>query len=249
MQAVLYIGHGSRVKAGVREAIHFIEKAKAHIDVSIQEVCFLELAEPNIMEGITQCVERGATQIAIIPILLLTAGHAKEDIPIEIEKAKMKYPQIRFTYGETFGIHPKLIDSLYDRILEQNVEISSNAMILLVGRGSSDPVVKQDLSQIANCLKETYHFQKVDICFLYGAKPHFDEALIKLQKAKHKQVFIIPYLLFSGLLMNGIEKKISQIKGENQQLILCETLGYHPNFQTVLLERVNELLEKTELAI
>ena len=89
------------------------------IDVPIQEICFLELAATNVDEGIRKCVEQGATKIAVVPILLLTANHANEDIPFEIEIGKIMYPDVEFTYGKAFGIHPKIIDSLYDRVIEQ----------------------------------------------------------------------------------------------------------------------------------
>lgn len=248
MQAVLYVGHGSRIKAGVEEAIQFIKSSQAMIDVPIQEICFLELAAPSVDEGITKCVERGATKIAIVPILLLTAAHANEDIPFEIEVGKIMYPDIEFTYGKAFGIHPKIVDSLYDRVVEQKVAIAEDAQVLIVGRGSSDPAVKHDLNEIAQLLADKYAFNKVTVCFLYGADPHFDEALLKLQEAPQKQVFIIPYLLFTGILMNGIEKKIVTQSPNDQQLILCENLGYHKYVQDVLVERVNELLEKEQIS-
>lgn len=244
MQAVLYIAHGSRIRAGVEEAIYFIERSKPFIDIPIQEICFLELAEPNISEGIAKCVALGATKIAIVPILLLTANHAKKDIPFEIETERMKYPHVKFTYGETFGIHAKIIDSLYDRILEQETAFAKKSSVLLIGRGSSDQAVKRDLMKIANLLSEKYAIKQVDVCFLYGSKPSFDEALYELRQTSIKQIFIIPYLLFSGILMNDIETKIVDQSTKDQKYILCENLGYHKNIQEVLIERVDELLEK-----
>jgi len=248
MQAVLYVAHGSRIKAGVEEAIQFIKSSQAMIDVPIQEICFLELVAPSMDEGITKCVERGATKIAVVPILLLTAAHANEDIPFEIEVGKIMYPDIEFTYGKAFGIHPKIVDSLYDRIVEQQVAIAKDAQILIVGRGGSDPAVKNDLNEIAQLLANKYSFNKVSVCFLYGAEPHFDEALLQLQNAPQKQVFIIPYLLFSGVLMNGIEKKIVKQSTTGQQIILCENLGYHKYVQDVLVERVKELLGREQIS-
>ena len=41
------------------------------------ETCFLEFASPNIEEGITNCVKKGATEVHVIPIILLHAGHSK----------------------------------------------------------------------------------------------------------------------------------------------------------------------------
>lgn|SRR5699024_9404931 len=245
MQAVLYIAHGSRIKAGVEEAIYFIERSKPFIDVPIQEICFLELAAPDISEGIAKCVALGATKIAIVPILLLTAHHANRDIPEEIEKGKIQHPDVTFTYGETFGIHPKIVDSLYDRMLEQEIDFDENSSVLLIGRGSSDQAVKRDLTQIAQLLSKKSAIKKVDVCFLYGSKPSFAEALWELQQTSIKQIFIIPYLLFSGILMNDIEKKIIEQSTKKQEFILCENLGYHENIQKVLLERVEELLKKS----
>ncbi|WP_342511871.1 sirohydrochlorin chelatase [Sporosarcina sp. FSL K6-1522] len=247
MQAILYVGHGSRIAAGAEEAIQFIERTRAMIAVPIQEICFLELTSPNIEEGIARCVERGATKIAVVPILLLTAHHANEDIPFEIEVGKIMYPDVAFTYGKAFGVHPKIVASLVDRVMEQKIEIADDAQVLLVGRGSSDPAVKQDLTAIARLLGEQYPFRQVDVCFLYGATPSFDEALQQLWQTGGKQVFIIPYLLFTGILRRGIEKKIAQQVTGNQQFILCASLGYHQSIQDVLIERVHELLAKERL--
>ncbi|WP_244943828.1 CbiX/SirB N-terminal domain-containing protein [Siminovitchia fortis] len=135
-----------------------------------------------------------------------------------------------------------MIESLYDRMIEQKVPLTADAAVLLVGRGSSDPSVKEDLTRIANQLKENYRFKQVEISFLYGASPHVDEALDLLVDSGRKQIFVIPYLLFSGLLMTGLKSKIKELTDRNHPILLCDSLGYHPNVQEVLLERVNELI-------
>lgn len=114
---------------------------------------------------------------------------------------------------------------------------------MLVGRGSSDPLVKQELTRIGNLLKENYSFQQVEVSFLYGASPHVDEAINLLLNSARKQIFVIPYLLFSGLLKNGLEKKIKGLSDSNQSIILCDSLGYHLNIQEVITERVKEAIE------
>lgn len=241
MQAVLYVAHGSRIKAGVEEAVSFIESVKPHINIGIQEICFLELADPSILKGIETCVSKGATSIAVIPILLLSANHAKQDIPFIINKAKKIYPSISFTLGKPFGIHERLISSLHDRVLEKMAEKSNDINILLIGRGSSDLTVQTDLQAIANYLKRKYHYHNVDICFLYGKGPSFEEKLMNLD-GEEKPLYMIPYLLFTGLLHLGIQKKIKQQGFSNKQVVLCECLGYDHNVCQVLIERVEETL-------
>lgn len=242
MQAVLYICHGSRVKEACEQARFFVSQAMADVDVPIQEVCFLELAEPSIEAGFRACVEKGATRIAAVPVLLLTAAHAKEDIPNELAEVKPHYPSVTLTYGKPFGIHDEIVSILLERIGQER--ISDDAMVLLVGRGSSDPDVKRDMTEIASRLQHTYPFQKVAICFLAAAEPTFEQGLEMALASGHKQVFVVPYLLFTGILMKTMERTIKKLGRE--ELILCDYLGYHPNLRKVLAARVQEALEGEE---
>jgi sirohydrochlorin ferrochelatase len=242
MQAVLYVGHGTRLKKGVEEAIQFLEETKHYVDIAIQEIAFLELVEPNIVDGIAKCVERGATEIAIVPILLLTAQHAKEDIPLEVAKAQAKFPFIQITIGRPFGIHEALIRTVYERVVEQGIPIQADAELLLVGRGSSDPAVVQDMAIISDRLQQSFHFKQVRSCFLYGNGPSFDATLVELKQSEAKQVFIVPYLLFSGLLSVGIEKQVKVLEFDQEAIILCNSLGYNNQVRSVLLERVYEVI-------
>lgn len=61
MKAILYICHGSRLRAAKEEAIQFITTCMSRIEAAIQEFCFLELANPSIEEGFRTCAKRGAT--------------------------------------------------------------------------------------------------------------------------------------------------------------------------------------------
>ncbi|WP_341300213.1 sirohydrochlorin chelatase [Lysinibacillus sp. FSL H8-0500] len=240
MQAILYIAHGSRVKAGVEQAVTFLQGVQQEICAPIQEICFLELATPTIAEGIANCVYKGATTIAIMPILLLAAQHAKHDIPYEIAKAQKQYPYIKFTYGAPLGVHELLIDTLQARVIEKQ-QPNQHARVLLIGRGSSDSTVKRDLAKIAARLQAKYNYKAVDTCFLYGMGPTFEEWL---QQEHQQQVFIVPYLLFTGILRQSIAKRLQEV--DNQNIILCESLGYDNNVKKVLVERIDELLHFKE---
>ncbi|MGE7600010.1 sirohydrochlorin chelatase [Lysinibacillus fusiformis] len=242
MLAILYIAHGSRVKAGTDQAIAFLKGVQQEVHVSIQEICFLELATPTIAEGIANCVRQGATMIAVMPILLLAAQHAKQDIPREIAEAQKLYPHIQFSYGEPLGIHERIIDTLQARIVEKQ-QPNCEASVLLIGRGSSDPTVKRDLAEIATRLRMKYNYQTVDTCFLYGMGPSFDDWL-QQEKERQHQVFIVPYLLFTGILRQSITKRLQGLSNNN--MMLCESLGYDVNVKKVLVERIDELLHFKE---
>ncbi|HWO95194.1 MAG TPA: sirohydrochlorin chelatase [Bacillus sp. (in: firmicutes)] len=242
MEAVLYICHGSRMKEACEQAFAFVETCMEKVSVPIQEISFLELAEPSIEQGFRRCVEQGATRIYAVPVLLLTAVHAKKDIPDILSRLRRQYPDVDIVYGRPFGVHESITEILYERIMETNVSIDEESLVLLVGRGSSDPDVKRDLKGLADLLKERYELKDVSVCFLTAAEPILEDALEKNRSSNYSKVFIVPYLLFTGLLMKRIERAVCDVnKRSNQQFILTHYLEYHPHLKNVLIERVEEL--------
>lgn len=244
MEAVLYIAHGSRSRAGRDEAVSFIKKYMSRNETKIQEYGFLELASPTIEEAFERCISRGASHIKVIPLLLLTAGHAKKDIPQTLLKLKAKHHRVIVQYGRPIGVHEKMIDVLSERLYEQDKNISRSSTILLVGRGSSDPDVQRDLCQIAAMLEQRIAVT-VNDCYLHGAGVPFPEALKAAAQSKTTEIYIIPYLLFTGRLMTTMQKTIAAVKeATNKRIVLCNGLGYHPNIESILEERINELSER-----
>ena len=242
MQAILYVCHGSRVAKARAEAGDFVKRCKANIDVPIQELCFIELAYPDIITGIDICVQKGATRIVVLPILLLSAGHAKHDIPEAIRQAKQRHPHLEIVLGKPFGVHETMIDIVVDRIKEQAVPLDHESMILLIGRGSSDPDTKRDIAAIAKLLQERTNVPRVDICFLAAIRPTLEDGLYEASRSSYKKIFVVPYLLFTGVLMKTIEKKLRSFQSSYKQWILCNYLGYHPFLQNMMKENAEALL-------
>ncbi|MFD1066434.1 sirohydrochlorin chelatase [Oceanobacillus locisalsi] len=253
MQAILYIGHGSRVQRGNEELLAFVDKAKKkNPQVAIQETCFIELASPSIQTGIDNCVRQGATQIAVVPVLLLSAGHAKLDIPNEIAEAEERYPEVTFSYGNVMGVDPAMIDLLTKRLemggLEQTgqkpiYKERESASVLLVGRGSSDPDANSDLAKIARLLWEAAPVSEVNTCYLAATHPKLNEGLEREVNSSYDRVFIVPYLLFSGVLMRELRQKLDELSERtDKQFILCPYLGFDDQLVDVLVDRVHALL-------
>ena len=242
MKAVLYICHGSRRSEANEQAISFIHQIMKRVDFPIQEISFLELSEPTIAGGFERCVQKGATTIMAIPILLLTAAHAKMDIPNELTKLQLRFPDVEVKFGQPIGVNEKMIDLLLERIEDTKSPIKEESMVLLVGRGSSDPDVKRDLTRIGEMLKQRSPVKRVEVCFLTAAKPSFQESLEEAKRSGAKQVFVIPYLFFTGVLMGRIENSIQ--KGnidQKTEWILCRFLGYHPIIEEIFYEQIIEM--------
>lgn len=246
MQAVLYVSHGSRVKETRHEAMAFMELVQGKVGVSLQETCFLELASPDIAEGIASLVEQGATAIAVVPVLLLSAGHYYEDIPDEVKKTALRYPDVRFTYGKPLGVQDRLVEILAERLEETAMERLPEAKILLVGRGGKSSEITRSVEEIAAKLAVMAEVPNVEVCYLAAAAPSFDEGLQASINSGSKQIFVVPYLWFTGLLVKSMQKKINALSSEEQQIILCGYLGDHPAMVDALAERVHEALQSEQ---
>ncbi|ARK29450.1 Sirohydrochlorin cobaltochelatase [Halalkalibacter krulwichiae] len=251
----MYIGHGSRVKDGNVELQQFVEKAKSsHPTIFIQECCFLELAEPTIEEGVEACIKKGATKIAVVPVLLLTAMHAKVDIPEAIDRMKIKYPHIVFTYGRPIGIDKTVISIVKDRLKTAGLHMVDKRpdynerqpiSILLVGRGSSDPDNTSDLMKIARLVWEFTPVMDVDVCFIAATRPNVDEGLARMNRIPNDRVYVVPYLLFTGVLMKGLQKQLDEwSKQSDKEFILCDYLGFDDQLVSILADRAKEVLEE-----
>ncbi|WP_203362646.1 sirohydrochlorin chelatase [Bacillus sp. REN10] len=245
MKAVLYICHGSRVKQGREEALAFIEQSKPFIDAPIQETCFLELAEPTIEQGFARCVAQGATEIIVFPFLLLAAGHAKKDIPFELNKMQSQFPQVHIHYADPLGVHEVIVDILIERMKEKQVPIDSEATVLIVGRGSSDPQTKADFARILQLFRSKTKLNDVNLCFLAATTPTFPKELKRLAHKKRSQLWVLPYLLFTGVLMKSMEKEIQSLPASDH-VYLCKYLGYHPFLRNIMAVRIEEARSKEQ---
>lgn len=243
---MLYVCHGSRLPKALQEAISFIEKCQKRIPADIHEISFLELATPSIREGFRACVEKGATHIAVVPLLLFSANHAKVDIPHEIRQLKGQFPFIKVTYGQPIGVHEKMAEIVIERIKQSfKVEqIEPMSKVILIGRGSTDEDAARDFQKIAHLVQQLSGISSVKTCYLHAAEPSFEDVLKQdtIQREVTRNIYFVPYLLFTGLLMKEIERKVRHAKQINPHIHLCRYLGYDVKTEEVFIERVIEAM-------
>ncbi|CAM3905733.1 sirohydrochlorin chelatase [Alkalicoccus chagannorensis] len=237
MQGVLYVGHGSRVPQAAANAASMMEQVKEHVDAGLQEICFLELAEPDIRAGFAALAERGATSIAVVPVLLLSAGHYYQDIPAELDKAKEDHPHIRVTYGRPLGVQDRIIDVMHDRASERGAVWNKETTILLVARGSRSPETKAAVRLIQKKIKRKFGVKRVEVGYMAVMKPSLSDTVEKL--AEESNVLVLPYLWFTGILLEEVEE-ISAGRGWGQ----AACLGDHPLMTAALADRAEEAVHQ-----
>ncbi|WHY03050.1 sirohydrochlorin chelatase [Neobacillus sp. DY30] len=237
MKAILYIGHGTRSKKGAVEIRAFIDKVKARIDVPIQELSFLELTEPLIEEGFVACVEQGATEIDVVPLFLLAAGHIKLDIPEALAPLISLYPTIPVKIKNPFGVQEVILDGVAELIKDSAGEIAPNDRLLIVGVGSSDPDVHVNFGKIAHGLGDRLRPESVSVCYLAATEPKLNEGLESISEGAEGRVIVVPYMLFTGLLLAELNKIVRTRQKEGQRILCTAALSSHTVIEDIVIER------------
>ncbi len=247
--AICLVGHGTRDKNGVNEFLALSSKLKDREPDRIVECGFLDLAKPTFEGAIAKCSQDGINNIVVIPGLLISASHAKKDIPDKIIKMIRKYPALNIKYGRPLGIHPKILKVCSERIkTAENNSISSIAradtLLLAVAHGSSDPDVNPTTAKVSQILQKSMKFGGSETSFIGANQPLLSEALETSIKRGPKRIIVFPYFLFNGVLTKRIVSVVDDIqkKHPDVELLKAQYLNYHELIIDVFMERAREAL-------
>ncbi len=246
--AICFVGHGSRDSEGTEEFDRLVDLFRREEPKRIVEYGFLEFAKPVIGDSIAACVERGARTIVVLPGMLMAAGHAKNDIPSEIHEARLRHPKVDFHYGRHLHLHAKIIELCRLRIEEAESRARphdrGDTLLLVVGRGSSDPDANADVQKLARLLWEGMGFGWGAACYIGVTTPLLPEALARCQRMGFGRILVFPFFLFTGIL----EKRIGSIShafGQEHpatEIVYASYLNVHPLLLDVFRERAQEAI-------
>lgn len=115
-RAILLVDHGSRLQEANARLEEVAEQIRSRVPERVVAVAHLELANPDIAEGIDSCVASGATRIVVHPYFLGPGRHTTDDIPAQVRRAAENHPDVQILISESLGGHDALIDVILDRV-------------------------------------------------------------------------------------------------------------------------------------
>ena len=246
------VGHGSRRSQAIQEFIQFTAELAKGIGQPIQHR-FLELADPDMANGLTQAVQTAGDggSVVVLPLFLGSANHEKNDVAAAIQWGRAQFPRVTFRYGAPLGLHAKLVE-LVDVRVRQALESEPGALpstqsaVLVVGRGSSDPDSNSEVAKLAHLLAEKRPYLFVEYAFQAVARPTIGEALRRCKLLGAQQVVVAPYILFTGRVYEDI-LRVSAQNGLQLGLQIVHTgyLGIHPLLLEVGVQRYQEAVDGT----
>ncbi|MFI8345825.1 sirohydrochlorin chelatase [Streptomyces sp. NPDC085596] len=241
--ALLIAGHGTRDEAGAEAFRDFVkELGRRHPELPVAGG-FIELSPPPLGEAVTELVERGVQRFAAVPLMLVSAGHAKGDIPAALAREKERHPGVTYTYGRPLGPHPALLRVLERRLDEALAGTArEDVTVLLVGRGSTDPDANAEVCKAARLLWEGRGYAGVETAFVSLAAPDVPSGLDRCARLGARRVVVLPYFLFTGILPERVRRQTEEWAAAHPETEVrsADVIGPEPELLDLVMERYAE---------
>ncbi|MGY6022138.1 sirohydrochlorin chelatase [Streptomyces spinosirectus] len=244
--ALLIAGHGTRDDAGAEAFRSFVRQlGERHPQLPVAGG-FIELSPPPLGEAVAELVGRGVRRFAAVPLMLVSAGHAKGDIPAALSREKERHPGVSYTYGRPLGPHPKIL-SVLERRLDEALgggarEDRAEVTVLLVGRGSTDPDANAEVHKAARLLWEGRGYAGVETAFVSLAAPDVPSGLDRCARLGARRIVVLPYFLFTGILPDRVRRQTEDWAAAHPETEVrsADVIGPEPELLDLVMERYEE---------
>ena len=250
---IMVCGHGSRNQNAAREFATVAEGLRARYPDMPVEYGYLEFCNPVIADGLDKLRSVGVERVLAVPGMLFAAGHAKNDIPSVLNTYQAQNPGMVINYGRELGIDLKMIRAAGERIQEaldaanrDHGEVAiHDTMLMVVGRGASDPDANSNVAKVMRMLWEGFGFGWGETCYSGVTFPLVGPGLEHAAKLGYKRIIVFPYFLFTGVLVKRIYSQTDEVaaKYPDIEFIKAPYLNDHPLVLDTFQDRVKEIVE------
>ena len=241
-------GHGSRDEGAVAEFEKLAVAIRERADGIPVEYGFLEFATPVIKDGLGKLVDQGVDDILAVPGMLFAAGHAKNDIPSVLNTWAAGNDGIDIRYGRELAIDLKMLKAAADRIQEALDEAGGDVpveetLLVLVGRGASDPDANSNVAKVMRMLWEGFGFGWGETAYSGVTFPLVEPGLEHSAKLGYRRIVVFPYFLFTGVLVRRIYDYTDAVAARHPDIefIKAPYLNDHPMVIETFMERIDEI--------
>jgi sirohydrochlorin cobaltochelatase len=245
---VLICGHGSRNRQAVGEFAQLAEGLRRRLPGLPVEYGYLEFARPILRDGLESLRAQGVQRVLAVPGMLFAAGHAKNDIPSVLNTYAAE-TGLRIDYGRELGVDRSMILAAGARIQQaldgaKEAVPLSDTLLVVVGRGSSDPDANSNVSKVTRMLVEGFGFGWGETVYSGVTFPLVEPGLRHVVRLGFKRIVVFPYFLFSGVLVSRIRQHTQLVAADHPEVEFLEAsyLGDHPLVIDTFLERVQEVV-------
>lgn len=261
---MVVVGHGTADPVGAEETRQVAALVAGMLSDVPVELGFLEVIGPSIGEALSRLAARGCAEVVAAPLLLFTAGHARRDVPEAVRDGAARAGLV-VRQSDALGVHPAMLALARQRRLEAVAPLATlpaeNSVLLMVGRGSSDPTAHRQLHDfaVATCQHEPAVGAtdasgpcqaRIELGFVAAARPNLPEAIANAAagggaagdggtRIPVRRVVVQPHLLFRGHVEDQVTAAVDRARLEHPDIewVQVRRLGADPLVARALIDR------------
>ena len=253
---IMVCGHGSRDERAVAEFAQVSARLRDRFPGVPVDYGYLEFARPIIRDGLDKLLAQGVKRVLAVPGMLFAAGHAKNDIP-SVLNTYAAQNDCQIDYGRELAVDLKMLQAAGERVAQAVAAANAEhgempmheTMLVVVGRGSSDPDANSNVSKVARMLWEGMGFGWCETAYSGVTFPLVAPALEHAARLGYRRIIVFPYFLFTGILVERIYSYTDEVAAKHPDICFVKAgyLNDHERVIDTFVDRVHEIVDGRNL--
>lgn len=235
-------GHGTRVNAGAQACAVLVEKVRTLLPGVRVEAGFVELTPPTIDAALDD-VLADASAAVVVPLMIGTGGHVRDDIPEAIDASKARRPDATVVYTRHLGSPAPMLAAVHARIAAARGDWPVDQTdVVMVGRGCSLTDANADHVRLSRVLFETGGYHQVLSAFIQVARPSLPEILRQYYASGSRRIVVMPHFLFTGRLDQWVHEQVAAFQAAHldAHVRVADVIGPCDELAQVVAQRYKE---------
>ena len=237
-EGLLLVAHGSVCARSALEIEALTDLVGLSLPGVAVEAGYLEMSEPPAGRVADQLVERGCRRIVVLPLMLLSAGHAKSDVPAVVREARSRHPGVDFPFGSPLGVSRVPVELLGKAVVASG---GAGLPLLMIARGTSDPDANAEACKAARLVAEWTGSPFAYIGFSGVTGPSVPEAAEVFARLGFGRLAVSWWFLGHGKLIERGRSDLAEFSAAaGVEIVDAGHLGPEPALVPLLIDRYHE---------
>ncbi len=115
---ILIFAHGSSVPEANQTIARLAEEVARSSGCGYVRPSFLELGVPDLVTAVASARQAGIALIVVVPYFLTMGIHLRRDLPMLIEEAQQRFPEMEIRLADSLDGHPLMAHLVTERARE-----------------------------------------------------------------------------------------------------------------------------------
>jgi sirohydrochlorin cobaltochelatase len=237
-EGLLLVAHGSVCARSALEIEALTDLVGLSLPGVAVETGYLEMSDPPAGRVADRLVERGCRRIVVLPLMLLSAGHAKSDVPAVVREARSRHPGVDFPFGAPLGVSRVPVELLGKAVVASG---GAGLPLLMIARGTSDPDANSEACKAARLVAEWTGSPFAYTGFSGVTGPSVPEAAEVFARLGFGRLAVSWWFLGHGKLIERGRADLAEFSAfAGVEIVDAGHLGPEPALVPLLIDRYHE---------